>query len=68
MTRVERFAWVVLLTMILGCGVAVASDTSNPEVRAPENYSYTFWMNTIDGRKIPCVQTYYGLSCDWSKR
>ena len=57
-----------------GKGVPIDSDgvlRTDPEISGGASVS-TFYVETVDGREIPCVYVAEGrgagLSCDWSKR
>lgn len=69
--RVITFALGLLLA---GLGtLAACSANPQPETReGTYGQTSTFWVTTIDGRRIPCVSwsagNAGGLSCDWSLR
>jgi len=68
---VKRLGWtfiilgvLLILTAVAGCG----SSSYTPAPGTSQSVE-SFWVDTVDGRQIPCVswRVSYGsgLSCDW---
>lgn len=69
-----RWLWaVVAVAALAGCSVSEVADDGTVEMgkTAPGTVS-TFWVDTVNGRRIPCVwatgSNRGGLSCDWSAK
>jgi hypothetical protein len=68
------FAFVLLVLMLMtACGNARKDE--NGDVPAGDNLPQnvnSFWVKTVDGRRIPCIWASSpnkgGLSCDWSAK
>jgi len=53
---------IALCLALSGCGPRIDQEPArNTVIR-------TYWVETVDGREIPCVWIRNGLSCDWSRR
>lgn len=72
MTRARwRVAVVVAVVAALsGCSEVADDGTVEQNNTAPSTVS-TFWVETVNGRRIPCVwaagTNRGGLSCDWGQ-
>jgi hypothetical protein len=71
MTR-ARWLWAVVAVVALsGCAEVADDGTVEMSNTAPGDVS-TFWVDTVNDRRIPCVwaagTNRGGLSCDWSAK
>jgi hypothetical protein len=67
-------ALAILAVALTGCSVGVNDDLvpgQTPPLELTKDSTvvgtgYSFKVNTVDGREIPCVYIARSLSCDWS--
>lgn len=65
---------IVAIIVFLAIGINNWAHGSEPAYTpktqqvVPDSEYSTGWVNTVDGRRIPCVWTHNTLSCDWSAK
>lgn len=68
MKRVTVALIVSALLLMAGCDAEPEPDTRT----GTKGRTETFWVTTVDGRRIPCVSwsgfRESGLSCDWGAK
>lgn len=71
MTRERWLVAVVAVAALSGCSEVADDGTVEMSNTAPGAVS-TFWVDTVNDRRIPCVwatgSNRGGLSCDWSAK